>query len=80
MDEARGNIMSNALATAVGGPLAEMRARSRLQRGPFNRQLHRDERKWIKDNAKRFPQQQGTSEQDAEQRLAQQGFRQVTAI
>ncbi|WP_332777567.1 hemagglutinin repeat-containing protein, partial [Polaromonas sp.] len=42
-----------------------------------NRQLHPTEIKWIKDNAKRFAQQQNISEADAEKRLAQQAFREV---
>ncbi len=42
-----------------------------------NRQLHPDETRWIRDHAKRFAQQQGISEQEAEKRLAQQAFRQV---
>lgn len=43
----------------------------------FYRQLHPDETKWIKDNAKRFAQQQGITEQEADKRLGQQAFRQV---
>ena len=78
VDEALGNIVSNALATAVGGAVGgNAGAFSGYNVDRFNRQLHPDEQKWIKDNAKRFAQQQGISEQDAEQRLAQQGFRQV---
>ena len=42
-----------------------------------NWQLHPNETKWIRDNAKRFSQQQGISEQEAEMKLAQQAFRQV---
>ncbi|WP_146187760.1 hemagglutinin repeat-containing protein [Limnohabitans sp. T6-5] len=42
-----------------------------------NRQLHPTEVKWIKDNAKRYAQQQGVSEAEAEKQLAQQAFRQV---
>ncbi|WP_386698363.1 hypothetical protein [Lonepinella sp. MS14436] len=38
----------------------------------YNRQLHPNETKWIKDNAKRFAEQQGITEAEAEQRLAQQ--------
>jgi filamentous hemagglutinin len=40
-------------------------------------QRHQDETKWIRTNAKRFAQQQGITEQEAESRLAQQAFRQV---
>ncbi len=42
-----------------------------------NRQLHPSEIQWIKDNAKRFAEQQSISEIEAEKRLAQQAFRQV---
>ncbi|MFN4065301.1 MAG: DUF637 domain-containing protein [Parazoarcus communis] len=43
----------------------------------YNRQLHPDESKWIKDNAKRFAQEQGISEEEATQRLTQQALREV---
>lgn len=43
----------------------------------FDRQLHPDEQGWTKENARRFAQRQGISQQGAEQRLAQQGFRRV---
>jgi len=42
-----------------------------------NRQLHPTEAQWIKDNAKRFAQQQGISEEEAQQQLARQAYRQV---
>ncbi|MBL0419251.1 hemagglutinin repeat-containing protein [Ramlibacter sp. AW1] len=42
-----------------------------------NRQLHPREIDWIKQNARRFAQQHGISEEAAEQRLAQQAFKQV---
>ena len=78
VDEALGNIVSNALATAVGGAVGgNAGAFSGYNVDRFNRQLHPDEQKWIKDNANRFAKQQGISPQEAEQRLAQQGFRQV---
>ncbi|MHA6911772.1 hemagglutinin repeat-containing protein [Ralstonia pseudosolanacearum] len=78
LNEAIGNVAANiaagGLGLAVGGGSG---AATAANADRFNRQLHPDEQKWIKDNAKRFAQQQGISEQDAEQRLAQQGFRQV---
>jgi filamentous hemagglutinin len=43
----------------------------------FNRQVHPTEAQWIKDNSKRFAQQQGISEKEAEKRLGQQAYRQV---
>ncbi|MFY9479353.1 MAG: hemagglutinin repeat-containing protein [Aquabacterium sp.] len=54
----------------VGGLVA-------LTADKFNRQLHPKEIDWIKQNAKRFAQQQGISQDAAEQRLAQQAFREV---
>lgn len=62
------------LGTAVGGATG---AGVGLAVDANNRQLHPDEAKWIKDNAKRFAKQQGISEQEAETRLGQQAFRQV---
>ncbi len=62
------------LGAAVG---AEAGAGGALSVDANNRQLHRNEANWIKDNAKRFAQQQRISEQEAERRLAQQAFRQV---
>ncbi|WP_260402658.1 hemagglutinin repeat-containing protein, partial [Ralstonia solanacearum] len=78
LNEAIGNLAANIAAGGVGfavGGGSGAATAANVDR--FNRQLHPDEQKWIKDNAKRFAQQQGISEQDAEQRLAQQGFRQV---
>ncbi|GCB03497.1 hemagglutinin repeat-containing protein [Ralstonia sp. SET104] len=78
VDEALGNIVSNALATTIGGAVGgNAGAVAGYNVDRFNRQLHPDEQKWIKDNAGRFAKQQGISEQEAERRLAQQGFRQV---
>ncbi len=62
------------LGTAVGGAAG---AGVGLAVDANNRQLHPDETRWIKDNAKRFAKQQGISEQEAEARLGQQAFRQV---
>ncbi|GMG92289.1 hypothetical protein Cmtc_35090 [Cupriavidus sp. TKC] len=80
LNDAIGNLVSNVAAggigLAVGGGSGAATA-ANVDR--FNRQLHPKEQTWIKGNAKRFAQQQGISEADAEQRLAQQGFRQVQA-
>jgi filamentous hemagglutinin len=62
------------LGALTGGPTG---AATAFNADVNNRQLHPSEKQWIKDNAKRFAQQQGISEQEAEQRLAQQAFRQV---
>ena len=43
----------------------------------FNRQLHPDETKWIKDNAWRYAQQKGISQAAAEKALGQQAYRQA---
>ncbi|WP_390623059.1 hypothetical protein ACEQUB_p00783 (plasmid) [Ralstonia syzygii] len=72
-----GNVVANVAAGAVGSVGGGSGAFMGSSVDRYNRQLHPDEQKWIKDNAKRFAQQQGISEQAAEQRLAQQGFRQV---
>ncbi|MDO9436644.1 hemagglutinin repeat-containing protein [Hydrogenophaga sp.] len=42
-----------------------------------NRQLHPTEAQWIKDNAKRYAQQRGISEEEAQRQLARQAYRQV---
>ncbi|MGS0623435.1 hemagglutinin repeat-containing protein [Ralstonia sp. VS2407] len=55
VDEALGNIVSNALATTIGGAVGgNAGAFSGYNVDRFNRQLHPDERKWAQDNAKRF--------------------------
>lgn len=43
----------------------------------YNRQLHPEETKWIRDNAKRYAALKGISVTDAERDLAQQAYRQV---
>ena len=45
-----------------------------------NRQLHPDERRWIKQNAEKFAEQQGISTEEATERLAQQAARQTDAL
>jgi len=73
-----GKIVASATAAAGGAIVSgSPGAAAALNTEMFNRQLHPDETKWIKDNAKRFAQQLGISEQEAEQRLAQQAARQV---
>ncbi|MBK4737693.1 hypothetical protein [Noviherbaspirillum pedocola] len=63
---------------AVGGTAgAQAGAAVGLDAERFNRQLHPVEINWIKDNAKRFAQQQSITVQEAERRLAQQASRQV---
>ena len=62
---------------ALGGGGAELGAGNALHVEANNRQLHPDKIRWIEENARRFAQQQGSSEQEAEQRLAQQAYRQV---
>lgn len=68
------NLTAAGIGTAAGGTKGGAMG---LAVDANNRQLHPDEMKWIRDNAKRFAQQQGISEQEAERRLAQQGHRQV---
>ena len=62
------------IGAAVSGTAGSMTA---VTVDANNRQLHPNETKWIRDNAKRFAKQQGISDQEADQRLAQQAFRQV---
>lgn len=64
-------------AVVGGGNAAQAGAAAALDGERYNRQLHINETKWIRENAKRFAQQQGITEQEAESRLAQQAFRQV---
>ncbi|MHA7683859.1 hemagglutinin repeat-containing protein [Cupriavidus sp. PET2-C1] len=80
LNEALGNVAANIAAGGVGAIVSGgSGAATAANVDRFNRQLHPDEQKWIKDNAKAFAKQQGISESDAEMRLAQQGFRQVQA-
>ncbi|MGV3654109.1 MAG: ribonuclease domain-containing protein [Noviherbaspirillum sp.] len=72
--QALGQAAALGVGLAAGGTAG---AASALNVEANNRQLHPDETKWIQENAKRFAQQQGISEQEAEQRLAQQAYRQV---
>ena len=85
LNEALGNVAANIAAGGIGavvGGGSGAAAAANVDR--FNRQLHPDEQKWIKDNAKAFAQRlnggQAPSDAqvaDAEERLAQQSFRQV---
>nr|CUV28161.1 putative hemagglutinin-related protein [Ralstonia solanacearum] len=84
VDEALGNIVSNALATAVSGAVGgNAGAFSGYNVDRFNRQLHPDERKWAKDNAKAFADYykketgQTISAEDAYQRLLSAGYADV---
>ncbi|MFZ6774925.1 hypothetical protein ACO0LB_19650 [Undibacterium sp. SXout7W] len=52
-------------------------AASALATDANNRQLHPNEIQWIKDSAKRYAQQQGISQSEAEKNLAQQAYRQT---
>ncbi|MGT2452093.1 hemagglutinin repeat-containing protein [Cupriavidus basilensis] len=80
LNEALGNVAANIAAGGIGAIVGGgSGAATAANVDRFNRQLHPDEQKWIKDNAKAFAKQQGISESDAEMRLAQQGFRQVQA-
>lgn len=69
-----GEVTSASMGAVVGGIQG---AGTGLAVDTNNRQLHPKEVDWIKQNAKRFAQQQGISEQEAERRLAQQAFREV---
>jgi filamentous hemagglutinin len=70
--------IGGATAYAVGGDEAvgtgEAIARSATE---YNRQLHREEIKFINENAEEFAKEQGIDIYDAKARLAQQGLRQT---
>ncbi|MEJ7932627.1 EndoU domain-containing protein, partial [Ramlibacter sp. AN1015] len=72
--QAVSGLTATAAGLVVGGPTG-----AALAAGVDfnNRQLHASETQWIRDNARRFAAQHGISEQQAEERLAQQAFRQV---
>ncbi|TCP10714.1 hypothetical protein EV697_1171, partial [Bisgaardia hudsonensis] len=46
----------------------------------FNRQLHPNEIEWIKENAKRFAEQEGISTKEAEKRLSQQAAKELDIL
>ena len=67
-----------ATAAAIGGVVGgTVGAASASSIDINNRQLHPTEIQWIKNNARRFADQQGISEAEAETRLSQQAYRQV---
>lgn len=69
-----GTTIAAGLGAATGGTAG---ATTAFNADLNNRQLHPTEAQWIKDNAKRFAQQQGISEEAAQQQLARQAYRQV---
>ncbi len=84
VDEALGNIVSNALATTIGGAVGgNAGAFSGYNVDRFNRMLHPDERKWAKDNAKAFADYYARETgrtigvEDAYQRLLSAGYADV---
>ncbi|UBM09481.1 hemagglutinin repeat-containing protein [Cupriavidus metallidurans] len=85
LDQAIGNLVANIAAGGIGAIVGGgSGAATAANVDRFNRQLHPTEQQWIKDNAKQFAQQLNGGQiptdaqiADAEQRLAQQGFRQV---
>ncbi|HDV6325824.1 TPA: contact-dependent inhibition toxin BcpA [Burkholderia cenocepacia] len=78
MNQALGNIVANALATGAGGAVGgESGAFSGYNVDRFNRQLHPEEAKWIKDNAAKYATQKGISVDQAVSELTTQANRQV---
>ncbi|WP_432239980.1 hemagglutinin repeat-containing protein [Herbaspirillum robiniae] len=77
------NIIASGVGMAAGGALSGSSVGALQGAGAgsdvdkFNRQLHPTEIAWIQQNAKRFAIEQGITDNEAEKRLAQQGFRQV---
>ena len=65
-----------AVATATGGDVNKA-AELTKNATAYNRQLHPQEEKWLRDNAKRFAKDQGISEQEAMERLSQQALKDV---
>ncbi|WP_230586876.1 VENN motif pre-toxin domain-containing protein, partial [Ralstonia solanacearum] len=65
-----GAVSGSGSAAAAAGATSQMAEQ-------FNRQLHPDEQKWIRDHAKEFARQQGISEDQAIERLSQQAAKQV---
>ena len=43
----------------------------------YNRLMHASEERWLRENAKRFAEEQGISEQEALERLSQQALKNV---
>ncbi len=78
LNQALGNIVANVIATGFGGAVGgESGAFSGYNVDRFNRQLHPDETKWIKDNAAKYAAQQGISVDQAINDLTAQANRQV---
>ena len=65
-----------ATATATGGDINKA-AELAKNATAYNRQLHWAEEKWLRENAKRFADQEGISEQSALERLSQQALKDV---
>ena len=78
MNQALGNIVANALATGAGAAVGgESGTFSGYNVDRFNRQLHPDETKWIKDNAGKYAAQKQISVDQAVSELTAQANRQV---
>ncbi|WP_307251252.1 hemagglutinin repeat-containing protein [Paraburkholderia graminis] len=78
MNEALGNIVANAIATGAGAVVGgNAGAFEGYNVDRFNRQLHPDEKKWIKDNAAAYAKQQGIPVDQAINDLTAQANRQV---
>ncbi|NBW79821.1 MAG: hypothetical protein EBR27_12545, partial [Betaproteobacteria bacterium] len=72
------NVSFNAGALAAGNAIGgSAGAAAALNVDANNRQLHPDEQKWIKANAKAFAKKQGISEEEAAKRLTQQALKDV---
>jgi len=69
-----GAAIAAGIGAAAGGGVAG--AAAGVNEDTNNRQLHPVEIKWISDHAKQFADKEGISPAEAEQRLAQQAFRQ----
>ncbi len=77
INQALGNIVANVIATGAGAVAGGAGAFSSSDVDRYNRQLHPEENKWIKDNAARYAAQQGISVDQAVSDLTAQANREV---
>ncbi|MDF3935158.1 hypothetical protein, partial [Pseudomonas citronellolis] len=78
-----GNNNLELMASQLTGVLAAAAVNGDVSKGAeiaknataYNRQLHADEERWLRDNAKRFAENEGITEQEAMERLSQQALK-----
>lgn len=78
LDAALGNIVANVMATAAGAVVGgEAGGVTAHNADLYNRQLHPEEKKWVKDNAAAYAKQQGITVDQAINALSAQADRQM---